>query len=186
MRILLSIVLSIAFIPSYAQMELAGVKLPSKLSNGKEELNLNGGGIRKKYFIKVYVAALYSETKNKDAQQIINADKPMGVRIQVVSSLVTSDNMAEPIREGFSKSLNGKTATLQSKIDAFIKTFTAEEINEGDTFDLWYIPGTGVKSYKNGKYKSTVSGLDFKRALFGIWLGKDPVDEDLKDGLLGR
>ena len=39
---------------------------------------------------------------------------------------------------------------------------------------------------KNGVKKGTIEGLDFKKALFGIWLGNKPADDDLKDGMLGK
>ena len=39
------------------------------------------------------------------------------------SGVVNSENMEEAIREGFGKSLNGKVAPLQSKIDNFIEIF---------------------------------------------------------------
>jgi hypothetical protein len=31
-----------------------------------------------------------------------------------------------------------------------------------------------------------IDGLDFKRALFGIWLGDKPVQKELKDKMLGK
>ena len=101
------------------------------------------------------------------------------------SSVLSSSNFSEAIQEGFEKSLKGNTAPLKAKIDQFINTFKSEEVKEGDVYELWYVPGEGVKSYKNGKLKSTIPGLDFKKALFGIWLSEDPVDADLKTGLLG-
>ncbi len=41
-------------------------------------------------------------------------------------------------------------------------------------------------SYKNGVKKGTIEGHDFKKALFGIWLGDNPADSGLKTGLLGK
>ena len=38
--------------------------------------------------------------------------------------------------------------------------------------------------YKNGKEVGVVEGLDFKKALFAIWLGEDPADDDLKEAML--
>ena len=35
------------------------------------------------------------------------------------------------------------------------------------------------------KKKGVIEGYDFKKALFGIWLGDNPADEGLKEGLLG-
>jgi hypothetical protein len=168
-----------------AQTTLNGVTLPAKLTQDKTELVYNGGGIRKKMFFKIYVAGLYLPAKNKNGNEIVNADKPVCIRLQITSGVVSSDNMSESIREGFKLSTKGNTAPIQSKIDAFIGTFSKEEIKEGNVFELWYVPGVGVKSYKNGKHVSTVEGLDFKKALFGIWLSDTPVDADLKNGLLG-
>jgi hypothetical protein len=31
-----------------------------------------------------------------------------------------------------------------------------------------------------------IQGLDFKKALFGIWLGKKPAQNDLKALMLGK
>ncbi|RLC28517.1 MAG: chalcone isomerase, partial [Deltaproteobacteria bacterium] len=47
-----------------------------------------------------------------------------------------------------------------------------------------YIPGKGVSVFSKGKLTTTVEGLDFKKAVFGIWLCDDPCDEDLKEELL--
>jgi hypothetical protein len=170
---------------SDAQITLNGVTLPAKINQDKTELVLNGGGIRKKAFFKVYVAGLYLPAKSKNGNEIATADKPVAIRLQITSSVVSSSNMSESIREGFALSTGGKTAPIQSKIDAFINVFSKEEIKEGNVFDIWYVPGEGVKAYKNGKYQSTIEGLDFKKALFGIWLSDNPVDADLKKGLLG-
>ena len=74
---------------------------------------------------------------------------------------------------------------MQSKIDQFI-SFFGEEIKKGDVFDITYQPGKGVVSYKNGKGKGVIEGMDFKKALFGIWLSKNPVDDGLKEDMLGK
>ena len=39
---------------------------------------------------------------------------------------------------------------------------------------------------RNGEVKVVVPGLAFKKALFGIWLSDDPVQDDLKEGMLGE
>ncbi|MBW2201523.1 MAG: chalcone isomerase family protein, partial [Deltaproteobacteria bacterium] len=42
-----------------AAMEIGGVHLPDTLMAGKSPLLLNGAGLRKKVFIKVYAGGLY-------------------------------------------------------------------------------------------------------------------------------
>ena len=51
---------------------------------------------------------------------------------------------------------------------------------------LHYAPNTGVTVSKNGAVQGTVQGVAFKRALFSIWLGNNPVDAGLKTKLVGR
>ena len=49
-----------------------------------------------------------------------------------------------------------------------------------------YVPEKGVLIYKNNKDMGIMPGLDFKQALFGIWLCNKPADKDLKKGMLGK
>ena len=83
-----------------------------------------------------------------------------------------------------SKSPKGNVASLRSRIDQF-KGFFKEKIKKGDVFSMIYEPGKGVTVLRNGTKAGTISGLDFKKGLFGIWLGDEPADKDLKKGLLG-
>lgn len=171
---------------TFAQLTLNGVTLPAKTKGSNTELTLNGGGVRKKAFFKVYVIGLYLDQKNKDAASIINNNNESLVQLQITSSVVSSSNMSEAIEEGFGKSMKGNTAPLRAKIDQFINTFKKDPIKEGDVFALNYVPGVGVKTSKNGKLISTIDGEDFKKALYGIWLGANPIDSGVKTGLLGK
>ena len=185
-KLLLFLTFSLSYIlTASAQVTLNGVTLPAKLKQETTELTLNGGGIRTKIFFKLYTAGLYVQAKSKNGNEIAAADKPTALKLTITSGMVDSEKMSEAIREGFGKSMKGNTAPLKTQIDNFVGTFQKEEIKEGDVYELWYFPGTGVKAFKNGKLQTTIAGLDFKKALFGIWLSDDPVDSDLKDGLLG-
>ena len=168
-----------------AQKTLNGITLPATIKKDTTQLLLNGAGIRKKVFFKLYVAGLYLQSKTKNPNDIINGDKEMLMRLTITSGMISSSNMSEAIEEGFKKSMNGNTAPLKSQIDIFINTFKKEEIKEGDLFEIWYTPNVGVQPYKNGKLQNTIPGLDFKKAVFGIWFSTNPVDEDLKKALLG-
>lgn len=173
-------------IPTQAQVTINGVSLPATMKAGDQNISLNGGGIRKKLFFKLYVGGLYVQSRSSDAKAIINADEAMAVKLEITSGMISSENMSEAINEGFEKSTDGNTAPLKDKISKFVDTFKKSEIVEGNVFDVIYVPGTGVQSYKNGELQSTIEGLDFKKALFGIWLCDEPADEDLKEKMLGK
>jgi len=170
-------------VPASAQTTVEGVTLPSTFSVGDKTLLLNGAGMREKLWFDLYVGALYLQAKNGNGTDIANADKPMAVKLHIVSSKINRDNMVDAINEGFVKSTGGNVAPIKAKIDQLLKAFTS--IKVGDIFDLVYEPGVGTSMYINGKIVTTVTGHDFKKALFGIWLGSSAVDDDLKKGMLG-
>lgn len=187
MKFLSAIILSFVMaLPTQAQVTINGVTLPATIKAGDADISLNGGGIRKKLFFKLYTGGLYLATKGSDANKIINADEAMGIKLEITSGIISSDNMSEAINEGFEKSAGSSLASLKSKIAKFVDTFKKSEIVEGNVFDIVYVPGTGVQTSKNGKLVSTIEGIDFKKALFGIWLCDNPADEGLKEAMLGK
>jgi hypothetical protein len=156
-----------------------------ELDKSYKDLVLNGQGTRDKFFIDLYVGGLYLKQKNTDAKQIIDADETMNIRLHIVSSLITSKKMEDATREGFDKSTNGNTQPIKEKIETFLSVFM-EEIKENDIYDFLYIPSTGVEIYKNNQLKKTIQGLEFKKALYGIWIGEKPAQESLKENMLGE
>ena len=187
MRLLLTAIIALSLaLPTQAQVTINDVMLPATMKAGESSVSLNGGGIRKKLFFKLYVGGLYLTKKTGDAKSIIDADEAMAVKLEITSGMISSENMSEAITEGFEASTGGNTAPLKAKIDAFVNTFKSSEIVEGNVFDIVYVPGKGVESYKNGKLEGTIDGMDFKKALFGIWLGDKPADDDLKKAMLGK
>jgi hypothetical protein len=169
---------------SFAQKRtVAGVELPAKLSVNDKTVIYNGGGLREKYTIDLYVGALYLRRPSMDANKIINDDAEMAIRIELVSNKVTRDKFVESVIEGFEKSDQGKST--KDEIDAFMK-FYDDAFTKGDIISIIYQPGKGVDFSKNGDLRGTIKGLPFKKALFGIWLGSDPADSSLKDDMLGK
>lgn len=167
-----------------AQKKIGGVSIPESLTVGSTELILNGGGIREKLWLDMYVGGLYLKAKSSDAQKIIAADEPMAIKLHIVSGLITSEKMEDATREGFTKSTKDNTSALMDRINTFMDVFR-EGIEVNDIFNLVYVPGKGVNIYKNKTLKTNIKGLDFKQALFGIWLCNEPPDEDLREGMLG-
>jgi hypothetical protein len=183
MKYLLSVFTILIAFSSNAQLNIEGVTLPATLKASSSELVLNGGGLREKYFLDLYVSGLYLESKNTNADAIIKADEPMAIRIEIVSKLISSDKMVDAIEDGMKKSTDGNTEALSAEIAEFKSAFS-EEIVVGDIYNLVYLPGEGFTVYKNDKKVKTIKGLKFKQAAFGIWLCDDPADDDLKEGML--
>jgi hypothetical protein len=166
------------------QITIEGVSMPVTVKIGDVTTIYNGAGVREKYFMDMYVGALYLKNKSSDATSIMNSNEAMAIRLHIVSGLISSEKMISAVDEGFQNSTGGKTAPLDARIKQFKAAFN-EKIKVGDVFELNYDPAKGVNIIKNGKSSGTISGLDFKTALFGIWLCNKPADKDLKNKMLG-
>lgn len=172
--------------PALGQVVSEGVIFPETYYVENNKLVLNGSGVRKKGPIDLYVAGLYTKTKERDGNKIIEAEEPMAIKIVITSGLVTSKRMEKAIREGFSKATGGSTAVYQDKIDKFSNSLS-EDITKGTIYYFVFLPDRNiVRVLKNEQPVTEIKGLDFKKILFKIWLGDDPVDKALKKNMLGE
>ena len=164
---------------------LDGITIPEEVQVGKNQLQLNGAGVRSKFVFDIYVGALYLAQKTSSAQAIINDPGPKQVNMYFVYSEVSQEKMINGWNEGFEKVLDAaQREQLKSQIEtfnhAFGKTFA------GDVIEVVYSPESGTRVIVNKETKATISGFDFHQAVMKVWLGDDPVDEDLKQGMLGK
>jgi hypothetical protein len=169
---------------SVGAMELAGVTLPETITVNGATLTLNGMGIRKKLFIKVYVGGLYLPAPSHDAAAIIAADEPKQVAMHFLYSKVSKAKLTEAWREGFTNNSAAKLPALQARLDEFCALWP--DMKSGEEAFITYLPGTGTTLVLNGKAVGTIPGSDFAEALFAVWLGDKPADAGLKAGMLGN
>lgn len=185
--LLLTLLLSLQFstVSAQTQLEVNGVTVPRKIEFQNKSLQLNGAGGRSKMWLEVYVQALYLSQLSQDPQFIIDSDTEMAIRIEITSSMVSSNKLTKAMNTGFEKSAGSNLEELRPRIEQF-KKLLSDAITEKDVFILGYNPlDQTINVYKNEVLKGKVSGFDFKKALFGIWLSNKPVDETLKKHLLG-
>ena len=159
------------------------VTLPPKIQAGQDELILNGWGTRARSFVQLYIAGLYLTQPNNRPAEIVAANAPMAIRISITSRFVTQQRLISSLSDGFYRSTRGNTTTIRNEINQF-RRFFRDPIRTGDVFDIVYLPEHGVIVNKNGEYKGMISGMEFKQALFNIWLSENPVDGKLKRGML--
>lgn len=171
---------------SVSAKNVQGIELKDSIKLGEQQLLLNGAGKRSKYFFDLYIAALYLPEASNNAQEIVTSDETMMIQIHVTSDLITSENLMRGTSEGFDKATGGQTDTIASEIADFLDAFNAP-IKTGDYFDIVYQARKGITVLKNRKItKKLTYNLEFKQALFGIWLSEQPAQESLKNSLLGK
>ncbi|MCR4030807.1 MULTISPECIES: chalcone isomerase family protein [Flavobacterium] len=186
--LVLTLLLSLQFstVSAQTQIDVNGVTVPRKIEFQGKTLQLNGAGGRSKMWLEVYVQALYLSQLTQDPQFIIDSDTEMAIRIEITSSMVSSNKLTKAMNTGFEKSAGANLQELRPRIEQ-LKSFLSDVITEKDVFILAYNPlDQNVYVSKNEVLKGKIAGFDFKKALFGIWLSDKPVDETLKKHLLGQ
>ncbi len=165
---------------------VAGVEVEDTLDVAGETLVLQGAGLRKRLFIKLYAAGLYvPEGSPSEATWLVDSDEPVAITLDIVSDLVTRDKMVEALNDGFAASTGGDTSAIDNEIRA-LDAAMGDAMEAGSTMTFAYEPGVGTRVFRNSEEKVVIEGLPFKRALFGIWLSDTPVAAKLKAELLGN
>ncbi len=169
-----------------SEFDVDGVIVPREIKFQTKTIQLNGFGIRSKMMMEVYVQALYLTILSQEPKEIIESDTEMAIRIQITSSMVSSGKLTKNLYKGLERSTGGNLEPFNSQIET-LKALLSDKIVEKDVFNLIYNPSdTSIWLYKNDELKGKIPGFDFKKAFFGIWLSDNPVDEDLKNDLLGK
>lgn len=170
--------------PAFATAEprrVEGVAFARQVQVDGRSLPLRGAGLlRYMIFIKAYVAALY-------LPEALRADDALGdvtkhLEIEYFHA-ITAVDFAKATTASIER--NSSLVTFR-RLEPTITAFNAlyRDVTPGDRYTLTYVPGTGTTLSWNGEPLGTIPGAEFAAGLFGIWLGPNPLDSDLKRLLL--
>ncbi len=166
--------------------EVAGVSIPDRIQveGVAQPLVLNGAGVRKKFFFKIYIGALYLPSPSHAPREIIESKGAKRVMMHFLYDEVAQAKLTEGWWSGFRANQDAQAlAALRDRIERFAGLFG--DAKAGDRIWIDYLPGRGTRVTINGREKGVVPGADFNRALLRIWLGAEPVTGDLKQAMLG-
>ncbi|MBK9517557.1 MAG: chalcone isomerase family protein [Anaeromyxobacter sp.] len=150
---------------------------------GGQRLGLAGAGLfRWKWFVKVYAAAHYLPAGL--AQPGPESDAPRRLEFSYLVA-IERDGFGRAADELLARHLApAALAPLRSRLERLHAAYV--DVVPGDRYALTYVPGRGTELTHNGRSLALVEGADFARAYFGIWLGPAPIDDGLRQRLLGR
>lgn len=149
------------------------------------ELQLHGAGVREKFVFDIYVGALYLTSTGHSLETIMGSDQPARIEMHFVYDEVEAEKLESAWREGFAGNNDREVLdTIEPQLENFVRMFPTAV--EGDTFAMEYLPGQGTRVTINGEAAGTVDGDVFFNALLGVFLGPEPADDDLKEGMLGK
>lgn len=182
-RTILAAALTLAAVTAGAAT-VAGVNIAETTDVAGHKLVLNGAGIRKKLFIKVYTGALYLPAKANNAAAILSADQPRSMVMHFVF-----DVGKEKIAEAWGEGLEANTPNAPAEVKNNFKQLSSwmEDVKDGQEIVLSYVPGTGTTVHVNGKLKGTLTGKATSDAILSTWIGPKPgPGDDFKKAVLGK
>lgn len=168
--------------------DIAGIHFDDRISLAGTELQLNGGGLRTRFMLKVYAIGLYSPRKADSLEALVAQPGPRRIQIVTLREL-TAEQFADGLVEGLRKNLTETEYTrLQPRIDDFKTALLSLRTAPPNTvIRLEWLPGNGTRLFVGNELRGRdIPGEDFQRALLRIWLGDKPVDSDLRNSLLSR
>lgn len=169
--------------PAVWSAELADVTLPDQETVGDASLELNGMGLRKKMWVKVYVAGLYLPSKSSDAGAAVQMAGTKKVVMHFLTDKATKKKMDAAWLEGFEANSPTEFGGLEDRVKTFMGFFG--DMKDGDVIEMTVVPGQGTTVALNGDDKGVIEGDDFGAALLRVWLGDHPPTDELKSGMLG-
>ncbi len=197
----LALVLISLLSPSLQAREIAGVNLTEtinlhntplekvaqmrQITLPDQTLQLNGAGIRSKFIFDIYVGALYLPSKATTPDQVYKMPGPKRVSMHMLYDEVSKEKLTKAWIEGLENNLSEKEfKQFKQTLKAFNSFFTT--VKKGDVIDIDFVPEMGTTVSINNNPRGSVENDAFFTALLKVWLGKEPADEDLKQGMLGK
>lgn len=166
-------------IESDAALVIEGIELPDRQGT----LKLNGAGLlRKGFFFRIYVGALYTESATGMTDSLAEQSKQIDIHY---FHHTPKKHMIRVAEKTLKKNLSPKAfSSLSPKIVQLHDAFLDGE--KGSVASITHVHGTGLVYRFDHKTIITIPGDDFANAYFSVWLGEHPSSPSIKKAMLGE
>ncbi|TLF53740.1 hypothetical protein FEI13_00495 [Halomonas urmiana] len=164
-----------------ASVEVEGARFPATLEVDERRYERIGHGLFRYMIWDAYAGAYYQAAGYpRPAPQ---SEVPRRLELEYFHAIEAGD-FAEVTRERVQKSLpDNEFARLASSLSTFNGRY--RDVSPGDRYALGW-DGEALTLALNGELLYSGGDQALANALFGIWLGDDPLGEGFRDDLLGR
>lgn len=167
-------------------VEVCGHRFEEDIKVGQNSLVLNGTGVRKQNGEEIYALGLYLPNKahrEDTSRALLGARRVRIVVLKPLNAAAFINSLREGIAENNDKTYQEFISKELLQIEEFMNDLTNLEKN--DVVDVDWLPSRGTFVYYNGQLMGNpVRGKALYDAVLSIWLGKNALDKELREGLL--
>ncbi len=157
-----------------------GIDFADRITVETNEMTLRGIGILRKYFIKGYLVGLYLPEGVHGADAL--RDVPKRLEYYFFRNMEAEDFQSTGMPLMARNVGEVAAEQLRAPLEAFNRLY--RNVAKGQRYSITYLPGKGTELALEGKSLGWVEGAEFGAAYFSIWLGPQPVSDEVKEGLL--
>jgi len=164
--------------------EIEGIAVPDQISVNGKNLDLNGAALYKITFlsIRVFAAGLYLESKVSDPDEIGASTGIKHIRVLFFKSVGRS-RLASSWKERITESCSVECDQLAEPISSFTALF--DDVKSGDILEYTMTPDKLTLTIR-GVPRGSVTSKALSGAMLSSWIGTRPLDENVKQALLGK
>jgi hypothetical protein len=161
------------------------VALDSQVAGKPVAMVLTGVALRQRAVFNVYTIGSYVQqgTSVHNAEELAAADVPKQLHL-VMERNVDGKDLATAFRTAVRR--NYPAPAFEEEIATLAGYLEGTSVKKGDHVWLTYAPGVGFQGSAAGKTPVVIKNPSFGRAIWEMYLGKHPVQEGVKQGLVGR
>ncbi|MCS6969677.1 MAG: chalcone isomerase family protein [Planctomycetota bacterium] len=160
-------------------MTLAAADWPASRVIGEHQVPLCGSARFTWWGIEVYDVALYLPPGAAPL-----AEAPRAIAFRYRRAFTARDLARATTVTVQARAAGAPPAEVEAGLAAINRLWP--DVGAGDELTLVYEPAQGLRVLLNDRQLGVVSGTQFARVLFSVWLGEQPIDRRLRDRLLAR
>jgi hypothetical protein len=167
---------------SVSAAEIEGVIFQDSITVDGQELPLRGTGLfRYLVFIKAYVGVLYMPGDISSERVLANIPKRLELEY---FHPIKGEDFGAATNKILAQNLDAETlGRLKPRVEMHNALY--RDVKPGDRYALTYVPGKGTELALNGEVLGTIEGEDYASAIYGMWLGDNPMNKSFKKQLMG-
>jgi hypothetical protein len=161
----------------FAKLAVPGYAAPPRtVTVAGDDLVLNGIATRQALVFDLYTVALYLPEPTTSVERISDPSVPKAFYVEVDYDGSAPDVIPEHWREEL---LPPVSVERPEEL-----RHASQSLGEGDAIHIAYVPGAGAAVQLNGETVLRDTGHGLIEAVIDLWIGADPVSEDVRRGLL--